>query len=239
MSFIGQINRSLILDIFFPPRCTWCNKVVPIHTTVCPDCAQKLDIIRLPYTNFKPEDSYYLACVWAVYFYVYPVRDAILRFKFEDEKELYKPFAKDMAITAQINKLNSLYDVIVPVPLSPKRMKERHYNQSALLAQEMAKELNMAYLDNILMKTVETGRQMESNAIERRSNVKNAFSVQNSEWIINKRILIIDDIVTSGSTLEESAKALINAGAAACGALCLSSAWHQDILKNIQNINRY
>ena len=114
------------------------------------------------------------------------------------------------------------YDIIIPVPISKKRKKERGYNQSALLAREIAKQLNIGYNDTSLIKIKNITPQSSLKKEDRIKNVQNVYSVINNEKIKNKSILLIDDIYTTGSTVNECSKKLIEYGANRIGILTIA-----------------
>lgn len=100
------------------------------------------------------------------------------------------------------------YDIIIPVPISRKRLKQRGYNQSYLIAKELAKMLNIELDDRILKKIKNNSAQSVLNKIEREHNVNNVYKLFNNKNIIGKRILLVDDIYTTGSTVNECSKIL-------------------------------
>ncbi|MGE5224806.1 MAG: ComF family protein [Omnitrophica WOR_2 bacterium] len=115
-----------------------------------------------------------------------------------------------------INSLNQLkwkIDVVVPVPLGVARLAERGYNQAALLARPVSLGMGLSYSSKALFRIRETRSQVELKASERKSNVKGAFQAR-SELVDGKHVLVIDDVATTGSTLGECARALLEAGAA-------------------------
>ena len=105
-------------------------------------------------------------------------------------------------------------DLIVPVPLSGKRLRERGFNQASVIAHQVSEITGIPVIDNVLMRTRETGRQTEIISSEERSaNVADAFEADPSMYLENNRILLIDDVATTGNTMHEAAAALIRAGA--------------------------
>ncbi len=104
-------------------------------------------------------------------------------------------------------------DLIVPVPLHPRRQKQRSYNQSALLASALGRRLQIPVGLRYLVRTRKTPSQTRLNARARRVNVRNAFEVRREEWVRGRRILLVDDVMTTGATLDAAARALKRAGA--------------------------
>lgn len=104
------------------------------------------------------------------------------------------------------------YDIILVVPISKQRKKERGYNQSSLIAREISKLTSIKIEKNVIQKTKNIIPQSKLDKNQRQENIKNAYRVHNVEKIKNKKILIFDDIYTTGSTVNECAKMLIQKG---------------------------
>ena len=115
------------------------------------------------------------------------------------------------------------YDIIIVVPVSNKRKKERGYNQSKLLAKEIAQIINVPVSDNIIKKVKDTVPQSTLNKEQRLENAKNVYRVTNIKKVLNRNILILDDIYTTGATVDACAGALKNAGVERvyCISLCV------------------
>ena len=132
-----------------------------------------------------------------------------MKYKFNEKSYIYRTFLEfiknNKKICAQIKK----YDIIIPVPVSKKRFKQRGYNQSALIAKNLAKTLNIDYKENVLVKIKDNKPQSEMGQDKRKSNVKGVYTIKNKEIINQKKILLIDDIFTTGNTVNECAKVLI------------------------------
>ena len=114
------------------------------------------------------------------------------------------------------------YDTIVPVPISEKRLKARGYNQSLLIAREIANQLNLELLNNCLIKTKNIVEQSKLNRDDRIQNVKGVYDIKNKQLIKNKKILLIDDIYTTGSTVNECSKILRQGSPTEIGVLVLA-----------------
>ena len=113
-------------------------------------------------------------------------------------------------------------DVVVPVPLHPVRFRERSYNQSALLAQELARRIDRRFDGRSLVRTRPTETQTRFDAAHRRMNILGAFGVVSPEWVARRCVLLIDDVMTTGSTLGECARMLKKAGARTVWALTVA-----------------
>jgi len=115
------------------------------------------------------------------------------------------------------------FDIVIPIPLGKNRLKERGYNQANLLARPIAQKLNRPLTSHALIRFRETGSQVGLNVMERKNNVRNAFQGEPS-LVEGKKILLIDDVATTGATLSESANALKLAGAEFVIAITLARA---------------
>ena len=144
-------------------------------------------------------------------------------FKFYDKTDLASLLAKMMYVAGK-DIFASDIDLIVPVPLHYSRLIKRRYNQSALLAKELGKLTNIKVDYNTLVKGRITKAQIDCDGKERLINVKNAFYIKDAGKIKGKRILLIDDVLTTGSTLNECAKVLKQAKAKSIDGLTVSRA---------------
>jgi len=198
-----------LLDIIFPPRCVFCRKILPTsRRSVCDKCLDEL-----PYTgsHCSQKGDFFSICVSPLY-YEDEVRDSILRFKFKEATGYASTYGLLIADCIR-RELDGRYDLISWVPLSKGRLKERGYDQAMLIAMAAALELDDVAVST-LEKTAEVARQSRMGSPEkRRANIMGAYSVPDRELIVGKRILLIDDIITSGSTLSECARTLKSAGA--------------------------
>ena len=221
---------DLFLSILFPKRCLWCDQVIGFADgCACEEAFKKLVLPNTPLSL-----NQYEGCrgevdqAWACYTYKNPVKQTFYRLKFEKEPELAVPLGQKMADKAMKCKLADQFDCVVPVPVSKETFRERGYNQSALLAQEVAREIHLPCTDNWLKKTKETEKQMELGREERLENVKGAYVVESHSELQGKRVLIIDDVLTTGSTVNECAKTLLSAGVKSCGAFTLMTVTHAE-----------
>ncbi len=202
---------SAFLDILFPPRCVFCRRFMRsgVRQQICGECLKSL-----PYTSDggKKSGEFFTVCVAPLY-YEGDVRESLLRYKFKDATGYAEEYGKLLADCIR-EQLAGKYDLISWVPLSKKRLKERGYDQAMLLALAAALELDDVAV-SILEKPLEAEKQSLMGSEEkRRANISGAYRVSDPELVEGKRILLIDDIVTTGSTFSECAKTLLAAGAA-------------------------
>jgi ComF family protein len=147
--------------------------------------------------------------MWSLFPYQTPLKEAITLFKYRGKLSLAKPLAR-----ALIEALPALppVDIIIPVPLHPQRLREREYNQSLLLAARLSHHAGIPLLLACLLRVRPTVPQTSLSRKERLTNLRGAFSVAKPACIQSKRILLVDDVLTTGTTLHECAKTLRRAG---------------------------
>ena len=136
------------------------------------------------------------------------IRKLILEYKFNEKSFLYKMIADIFIKNEKIFENIKKYDTIIPVPISRKRFTERGYNQCELIAKELAKKVNLELLNNCLIKTKNIIEQSKLSKEERTKNIQNVYKLKNKNLILNKKILLLDDIYTTGSTVNECSKIL-------------------------------
>ncbi|MEA1958177.1 MAG: ComF family protein, partial [Chloroflexota bacterium] len=148
------------------------------------------------------------------------VRQAIIQFKYDNVKALAEPLAVLMSGYVKTHPLPA--DIIIPVPIHSHRLRERGYNQSSLLAQRLSRLTSVPMAEGVLIRTRNTPPQAKSSSlVDRRANMVDAFTC-NRRRVAGKRILLIDDVCTSGTTLNSCAKPLKAAGAASVWGLTLA-----------------
>jgi ComF family protein len=171
-----------------------------------------------------------LACA----FYSDPLRTAVHQFKYEDLRCLSSLLGKLMTEGwSELAPSGPAPDVIVPIPLHAKRQRQRGYNQAALLARELGSWLGRPVNEDTLIRTKATAPQVDLNVQQRQDNVRNAFACRNDD-LSGKQVLLVDDVCTTGATLESAAVALHSTGARPIWAYTLARAKPapQDMLAN-------
>lgn len=201
----SEIKRKLI-SVLFPERCPYCREVVKPCEIACEECKEILP--SHVYTKNIVGGFKVLSAV--------PYRDsfsaAILKVKFGKKKQYAYQLANLMTEKLKAEGENINYDVITFVPLHPVTFKERGFNQSELLARCISETLNIP-CEALLKKTKKNEPQHNLRADKREKNVKGVFRPTDKSLIKDKKILLIDDIVTTGFTLAECAKVLSEKGA--------------------------
>ncbi len=241
----GQISALLYkgfceaIDWVYPPVCAACGEP-GFH--LCPQCQAKIhflidkkhpnssvnhqQIVKNNYMNNLPYSSLRSLAV-----YDGVIREAIHTMKYANDHGISQQFSG--WLVAMVKDEGWLLDLVVPVPLSIKRVKERGYNQSALIARPVSILLGVPYSPYGLKRIRNTQSQVGLSAEERRANVAGAFQGV-PEIVSEKRVLLIDDVTTTGSTLEACAKALKKAGAKFIFCATVGAALLND--KNLSNL---
>lgn len=220
-----------IIDLLLPPRCLKCGKILSDTNGLCPECFNEVNFITAPYChkcgNPLPQETAKPAMLCprcladqrspfrmlrSTVKYDEHSKPLILNFKFRDHTE-NAPFLARWLFMGGKDIFKAGVDVIVPVPLHYTRLLKRRYNQSALLAKELGKLSGIRTDFSAVIRHKKTRPQVEFSGHERVKNVKNAFSVKYPEKIRGQKILLIDDVMTTGSTLRECALALKASGA--------------------------
>ena len=199
---------SSVLDFLFPPKCMFCRKVLPVgQRGCCSICKQKL-IQDLP-----PRRGVNFTTCYAPMIYEGTVRDALIRFKFRDRPGYATELGKILADCIREN-LSGQYDIITWVPVSEKRLKQRGYDQAMLLAMAAALALDDVAVETLKKRKDTPAQSSLDGADQRRTNVIDAYEIVDPELVAGQRILLIDDIITTGATLEEASRTLKRSGAA-------------------------
>ena len=200
---------SKLFDLIYPPRCPFCGALLPKGEWICAQCAEASFWI-------SPEQAvttgtWYARCVCAGW-YQKSLRQSMLRFKFNGLQEYARSCGPLLAERIRTF-LPGAYDVITWMPVSSSTLEERGYDQSRLLAEAVAESLGTSAV-SLLEKTGHNVPQSSlTDGRKRRSNVAGVYSVTDPEAVKGRRVLLIDDILTTGATLEEGARILREAGA--------------------------
>jgi len=228
-SFFDSFFDS-VLDFLFPSNCPCCRRILShSRMLVCERCYP--DLPWLSEEDVLQQGEGKSHCVSASWFSG-NLREIIHAYKFEGYRQLAAPLAGPLA--QQINRhYGDAFDLITWVPISTKTLKARGYDQSRLLAEALAKELGKSTFP-LLQKSRHTPAQSSlSSPAERRSNVMGAFALIEPAAIVGQRVLIVDDVITTGATLAEVGGILHRAGAAKvlCATLCRTPAAAKSPLK--------
>lgn len=208
-----------ILDLIFPPVCGICNK--ELNTYLCEKCEKEINKITCVGEN-KYNNKYFSTHMY-LFKYEGIIRSKIISYKFDDKPYLYRTFCEIFVKNKKACEFLKNYDIIISVPMYKKKKNQRGYNQSELIAKEIAEKIeNIEYRNDILLKIRNTAKQSSLNKQQRQENLKDSYKVKNKEYIKDKNILIFDDIYTTGITANECAKTLVKAGAKNIGILTIA-----------------
>ena len=226
------------LDWLLPPVCggcdnsgvRWCvecqNRVQAIADPIC-------DVCGLPQAHFglcdrcrQNRPSFKVLRSWAVF--ENPVQEALHQLKYRRNIGLGEALAAQMSVF--VAQLEWPVDIIIPIPLGKKRLKERGYNQVAMVANPLSLQLGIDYRPMALVRARETHSQVGLTATERKQNVLNAFQADKNK-INGRTVLLIDDVSTTGATLSSAAEALYAAGAKEVYAFTIARALTHHSLK--------
>ena len=209
------------LDLLFPPKCPFCRRVLDDpRAPLCPKCQPQLPWLEKKESFRKVEHT---AGCWSPLVYQDMVRACIHRYKFTPVPALGQPLGL-LAAQCALDHPEIAPDVVTWTPLSRKSLKKRGFDQAQLLAREVGRELGVP-VEPLLEKTRETRQQslLESPA-ERKANTLGAYRLREGENVAGKKILLVDDVVTSGSTLSACAGELKRKGAAEVWCVTLAQA---------------
>lgn len=215
-----------VLNLLFPPKCPFCGKVQNA-VGICPNCEKELPRISDAEALRKGPGKF--RCAGAVW-YEGTVRDALLRFKFQDASEAAEPLGELLARCAA-EQFGGEFDTVTWVPVSGKRLRSRGYDQSELLARAACRLWDTEPVC-LLKKTIDTPPQSRiQEAAARRANVLGVY--ETSGDVGGKRILLIDDIYTTGATLSECVRVLKEAGADSVVCAVVAFAREQNVHKPV------
>ena len=219
-----------VLDLLFPRRCPVCDRPVkPFGALICGECAK----VPQPVGDSvcckcgKPvarEDEYCADCMkmrhlyyrGAAAFHYRSVSGSLYRFKYDGRREYSDYYGREMAQVLEhfLEELGPRHrpDLLVPVPCSAQRLRKRGYNQAALLARKVSEITQIPVREDLLARPKDTKAMRSMSALERQNNLKKAFHVYGN-GVRLKSIMLIDDIYTTGATIDACAGALLEAGA--------------------------
>lgn len=199
--------------------CLFClDNMQSLDGYICPECRSNIEKDhRIINTNLIYMD----ACYYSAYYNRF-IKTILHDFKFNDKSYLYKPLGEFLVTTIKKYSLDKQIDMIYYVPLHRRKKAKRGFNQSELLASYISKKLELPISHN-LKKIKSTKDQHRLNRLERQTNLYNSFKLKNVEEVRDRSILLIDDLITTGATLDECSKLFKENQAKKVTGLCLSS----------------
>ena len=232
------INKAL--EYIFLPSCGVCGKLGEGY--LCIECGKRLEKyvinkrnkLLLDFESSAPKSFFNSdlqncnkiksEAIYKFHIFKYEdlIRTLIIQYKFNDKSYLYKTFCEFIVKNKKSFDFIKSYDIIVPVPIHQKRMKQRGYNQSELIAKDLAKIAQIKCYTNILIKTKNNEPQSTLSGKLRKENTKNVYKLANFEKIYNKKVLIFDDVYTTGATISACIKQIDKASPSKIGVLTLA-----------------
>lgn len=219
--------RKFLADLLLPPRCPLCDRVVGF-APACPACGDKLPALRRadPAVPRQGRCFAFLDGAWAPFWYEAPVQGAVVRMKEDARRDLALAFAAEMLAAVQRQGMPS-FGCVVPVPPGKAEARRRgRFDGPLIMAKALAKGLGVPLQTGVLYKAFDTPPQHTLSGAQRRDNLIGAFAVRpGAEGLAaGQCVLLVDDVFTTGATLNECAKMLKAAGAARCVAVCTALA---------------
>lgn len=240
----GRDLAGRLADLIIPPTCLACYEPLAQHDTVCAGCWARIEFIRaplcdrlglpMPFDAGAPMISAAAAAnppiydrARAVAHYSGVMREMILAFKYGDTHNARKLFGRWLLSCG--GDLVEACDVIAPVPMHPRRLLARRFNQAALLARELARRGDRRYHAQLVRRIRATTAQVGLTSAQRRSNLAGAFRVPDGarSEVAGRAVLLVDDVITTGTTLNACARALRRAGATRVDAVALAIVTHE------------
>jgi ComF family protein len=203
-----------ILNFVLPPVCVCCDSPLPADARfVCPDCISRLKAVDKNYNIFQDRvhKVNFKGSAFSLYWFVEgsEIQNILHALKYSRMKSIGKVFGKKIGEEI-LSRFPGTYDYAVPVPLHKSKQRERTYNQSDYICRGISEALGITPLEKCLKRTRFTKTQTKLSLSEREENVKNAFVLnpKYSDAIKNKNIILVDDVITTGSTILECARVL-------------------------------
>lgn len=217
----------MLRELLYPPKCAGCKEILPAGNYVCDRCKKQLHYVKDPVCVIcgKPledeEEGRCFDCKMAphifsqnrsVFVYDALAKKMMYELKYHHNKDYAEFFGRETVDILQNWIMALKVDGIVPIPLHPERKRQRGYNQSELLADRIGKACGIPVFPDYLLRSRATRPQKELNDLQRKNNVKNAF-LMGKNAVQLKRIMLLDDIYTTGATLDAAAAVLLEHGA--------------------------
>ena len=230
-------------ELLYPPNCLLCHQYLnspPKIRPLCFDCLNTLEFNRPPFcqkcSRHLPDSpqptcddclrkDFFFDCAFSPCFYNETMRKLIHLFKYGNKTSLRHCFTDViLSFLKDYSLPGNAFDLLMPIPLHPVRFRERGYNQSGLLAQGLAPRLDLPVCSQNLIRVRHTQNQARVSPKNRFTNIHGAFKIKYPAQVKEKSILLVDDLLTSGTTVSEAARVLKKAGARRVGVLTLALA---------------
>jgi ComF family protein len=233
------MSKSIITEIFqdfvsliFPAHCLACeNSLVKGENLVCTHC-----MLQMPQTNYHldPDNALKkrlagrIAVEYVMALFKFSkngrVQGILHALKYKGQPELGVMLGHVYGERLRSSTCFKSFDLIIPIPLHPSRLRRRGYNQSAKFAEGLSAEMDIPFSDSVMVRKIKTATQTRKSKLNRWQNVDEVFGVTNPDEVKNKRILLVDDVITTGATLEACGNQLLNAGCLNLSIACIAEA---------------
>lgn len=219
-----------LLNLFFPKACAGCNSfLLENELVICTNCRHEI-----PLTNHHLiENNEFVSRFYgriplefgAALFYFHKkgiLQEMIHKLKYKGHEEIGETVGFWYAEELQNVPLLKDIDIVIPVPLHKKRLKKRGYNQTSKFGKAIAEVLNIEFNEGVLQRKIYSDTQVRKNLMQRSEVTENVFSITDSKELHNKHFLLVDDVITTGATLESCAKELLKIPGARLSIVCMA-----------------
>ena len=236
-------KREYFISIFFPKHCPFCGRPMDTQRMYCEKCKDQLPWVSADSLcpacgkkNCVCGKNPFLKRLYVPLLYDGLAENAVKNLKFYNKRAYSRPLGHFLANYILENDPAAVFDCIIPIPMTKRDIRKRGYSQSELIARFIGEVLHVPVEKNKLIKVRETKKQHRLNAEERKTNLKDAFAIQNPETLKGKSVLLCDDVITTGTTLQEVTKTLKEAGITNVSAVVIATANKlEKSLKNVYN----
>lgn len=213
-----------VVDLIYPPQCLICDdRLEQSASEICPSCLEKFKLIGAPHKQFSVTGDIHISRAWALFEFDEPFQQLIHHLKYSRRR-------KPIGIVLNHYESQILHqlpadeiDVVISIPLHPRKLRERGYNQVDVMSQWLTQKLNAELGNHLVKRTKYTLSQTKLSAEERMNNVRAAFGVTDDSALIGKHILLVDDVLTTGATSNALAGILVESGAGKIDLVTLST----------------
>lgn len=213
------------LELIFPDNCLLCRQFLNSRhqRQLCTKCLDSLEFNPTPWRRQTTNGAYAFDHAWSVCLYNEPAQKLLHAFKYNAKTSLRKTFVPLMTDFIDRHCLPlQKFDLMAPIPLHPVRLRERGYNQSALLSLALSRHYGILHTENLLIRQKKTQTQTQLGLKQRWTNMEGAFRIKSPSDVEGKSVVLVDDLYTTGATLHSAAQTLKTTGAAQVGVLTFS-----------------
>ncbi|MBN2166373.1 MAG: ComF family protein [Marinilabiliaceae bacterium] len=215
INIIKEVSTALF-DLFFPLHCTFCNnELIGNENGICRQCEAELPQTYYDVLKNNPIEQMFwgranITKATSLFFYRKgeKMQQLLKKIKYHNYKNLANVAGQMMGKRLVYSGFSNNIDLIIPVPLHQKKLEKRGYNQSLLLAEGISKITNIPVANQVAIRITETDTQTKKSRFERYSNMKNVFQLIQKNALHNKSVLLVDDVITTGSTIESLASCI-------------------------------